>query len=229
MTVMTRMGGALFLSAAMLAGCGGNKDNNTGTSGDTAAPAGTVGQAGASGGAGTAEQAAGAGGMATPADSAGGANGTAMLSDAEIISLTQASDEGEIATSQVAVKKATNADVRRYAQEMIRVHTRMISQRNGQLKASGAKPAAGAKDSSTAMAEKMLAMLNQAPKGAAFDTAYVNGQVLSHTNTLAMVQKAQNQAKDPALKTMLAGATPEIQKHLDEAKSLQGKLAGGAR
>jgi predicted outer membrane protein len=75
----------------------------------------------------------------------------------------------------------------------------------------------------------MVAMLNQTPKGAAFDTAYVNGQVMSHTNTLAMVQKAEGAAKDPALKSFLAGARPDIQKHLDEAKSLQGKLAGGSR
>ena len=228
MGYVMRMGGAL-VSAAVLAACGGNKDNNTGANGDTGAPAGTVGQAATPGGAGTAEAAAGAGGTATPADSAGGTNGTATLSDPEIVSLTQAADEGEIATSKVALTKATNADVKKYAQEMITVHTRMISQRNGQLKASGMQPAAGAKDSSKATVDKMVAMLNQAPKGAAFDTAYVNGQVLAHTNTLAMVQKAVGAAKDPALKTMLTGATPEIQRHLDEAKGLQGKLGGGAQ
>jgi putative membrane protein len=228
MRAMMRMGGALVLSAAMAA-CGGNKDGNTGANGEAGAPSGTVGQAGAPGAGGTAEAPAGAGGTATPADSAGGANGTAMLSDPEIISLTQAADEGEIATSKIALTKATNADVRRYAQEMTTVHTRMISQRNGQMKASGAQAAAGAKDSSKATIDKMVAMLNQAPKGAAFDTAYVNGQVMAHTNTLAMVQKAQGMAKDPALKQMLTTATPEIQRHLDEARALQGKLAGGSR
>lgn len=228
MTETMRMGRALLLSAAVLAGCG-SRDQGSGASGETAAPAGTVGQGGTPGGAGTAEAPAGAGGMATPADSAGGANGTATLTDPEIISLTQAADEGEIATSKVAVTKATNADVRRYAQRMITEHTRMIAQRNGQLKATGAAPAAGAKDSSTAMVERMLAALNQTPRGAAFDTAYVNGQALAHANTLAMVQKAQAAAQDPALKQMLTAAAPVIQQHLDEARALQGRLAGGAR
>jgi putative membrane protein len=170
--------------------------------------------------------------MATPADSTGGGSpvpgSTAQMTDPEIVTLTQAADEGEIATSKVALTKATNPDVRRYAQEMIAAHTKMISQRSGQLKATGMAPAAGAKDSSAAKAKEMVAMLEKAPKGAAFDTAYINGQAMAHAATLTMVQKAQGVAKDPALKTMLTNAAPVVQKHLEDARALQGKLAGGA-
>lgn len=231
MGTMMRMGGVLLVSATTgMAACGGNKDT---AGGDSAAPNGTTGQSSVAGAAGTAEAPAGAGGAATPADSTGGARSpvpasTAQMTDPEIVSLTQAADEGEIATSQVALKKATSPDVRRYAQEMIAAHTRMIAQRTGQLKATGMQPAAGAKDSSKATADKMVAMLNGIPRSAAFDTAYVNGQAMAHQATLTMVQQAQGVAKDPGLKTMLTNAAPVVQKHLDEAKALQGKLAGGA-
>jgi putative membrane protein len=221
-----RMGGVLLASAAMaMAACGGNKDNAA--AGDSAAAA-SASAGGAAGG--TAP--AGAGGPATPADSAQGAvaqNGnTSMLTDPDIVALTQASDEGEIATSKIAVQKATNADVKRYAQQMIDHHTKMIQGRNALLKTNNMQAAAGAKDSASKVRDQMVSMLNQAPKGVAFDTAYVNGQVLSHTNTLQMVRNAEPVAKDPGLKGMLQKAAPDIEKHLEEAKGLQSKLAGGA-
>lgn len=150
------------------------------------------------------------------------------MTDPEIVSLTQAADEGEIMTSKIALTKATNPDVRKYAQQMIAAHTAMISQRNAIGKAQNLKPEAGAKDSIGDMGKKMTAMLQSAPKGMAFDTAYVNGQVMAHTNTLQMVQKAEGVAQNAALKAMLTKAAPEVQKHLDEAKELQGKLSGGA-
>ena len=146
-----------------------------------------------------------------------------------IISLTQAADEGEIATSKIAVTKATNGDVRKFAQQMITDHTKMIAERNGIIKATGAQPAAGAMDSSKAAADQMVTALNGTPKGAAFDTAYVNGQAMAHAATLTMVQKAQAAAQAPALKTALTGAIPVVSKHLDEARELQRKLNGAAQ
>jgi putative membrane protein len=227
-----RMGGVLLASAAMaMAACGGNKDN-TAAAGDSAAAASA-----GTGGAGTGTAAgstapAGAGGPATPGDSAKGAvaqNGnTSMLTDPDIVSLTQASDEGEIATSKIAVQKATSADVKRYAQQMLDHHSKMIQSRNALLKTNNMQAAAGAKDSAAKVRDQMVSMLNQAPKGVAFDTAYVNGQVLSHTNTLQMVRNAEPVAKDPGLKGMLQKAAPAIEKHLEEAKALQSKLGGGA-
>lgn len=220
MSTMMRIGGVLLVSAGTtLAACGGNKDATTT---DTAS-AGAVAAPG--------DVAAGAGGPTTPADS-GAANAspvpasTGAMTDPEIVTLTQAADEGEIATSKIAQSKATNAEVRAYAQQMVREHTKMIADRNALVKAQNVTPSEAANDSSAAKAKEMVAMLEQAPKGAAFDTAYVNGQVLAHTATLAMVQKAQGAAQNAELKGALEKAAPVVQKHLDEAKALQGKLAG---
>ena len=213
-----RIGGTLLMCTALLSACGGAKDG----AGDSAAVAAT------------AEAPAGAGGMATPADSTTAPGSpvpasTGQMTDPEILSLTQAADEGEIATSKIAATKATNADVRKYAQEMVTEHTRMIAARSGQMKATGAQAAAGAKDSIKAAGDKMVAALNAAPKGAVFDTAYVNGQAMAHAATLTMAQKAQGEATDPALKSALTGAIPVISRHLDEARALQGKLNGSAQ
>ena len=226
MRSITRFGTALVLTAAMTA-CGGNKDNAA-AGGDSAAAASANGAVAGTNG--TAP--AGAGGPSTAADSANSAvadNGnTTRLTDPDIVSLTQASDEGEIATSKIAVQKATNADVKRYAQQMIDHHTKMITARNALLKTTGMQAAAGAKDSAAKVRDQMVSMLNAAPKGAAFDTAYVNGQVLSHTNTLQLVRRAEGAAQAAPLKEQIQKAAPDIEKHLNEAKALQGKLGGGA-
>ena len=232
-----RLGAVIALSTTtMLGACGGKNDaanggSGTSTTASSDAAAGTASSGATSGNTGATPPGApaGAGGATTPADSTKSPNGgtTARMTDPEIVSLTQASDEGEIMTSKVALTKATNPDVRKYAQQMIQAHTQTISKRNALGKAQNLKPAAGAKDSIGDAGKQMVAMLNAAPK-AAFDTAYINGQVLSHQNTLQMVQKATGQAQNAALKQMLQQVTPDIQHHLDEAKTLQSKLAGGA-
>lgn len=226
----TRLGAVIALGTSTILGACGGKGDNAST--DTAAAAAASAPATSTAGTGaTGAAPAGAGGPATPADSVHGSGSpvptsTGAMTDPEIVSLTQAADEGEIMTSKVALTKATNPDVRKFAQQMIAAHTQMISQRNAIGKAQNLKPAAGAKDSIGAMGKKMTAMLQAAPKGMTFDTAYVNGQVMAHTNTLAMVQKAEGAAQNAALKGMLAKAAPIVQQHLDEAKTLQGKLAG---
>ena len=225
----TRLGVVIAIgTSTVLGACGGKSDTastDTAAVASAAAPAGGAGTAGAS-------APAGAGGATTPADSTHGnaspvPTSTGKMTDPEIVTLTQAADEGEIMTSKVALTKATNPDVRKFAQQMIAAHTAMISQRNALSKAQNLTPAAGAKDSIGDAGKKMTAMLEAAPKGMAFDTAYVNGQAMAHANTLAMVQKAEGEAQNAGLKGMLTKAAPIVQKHLDEAKALQGKLAGG--
>lgn len=233
----TRLGVVIALSTSSLLGaCGGGKGDaganggaSTTASADAAPGTGSSGATSGNTGATPPGAPAGAGGATTPGDSVKSPNAgtTARMTDPEIVSLTQAADEGEIMTSKVALTKATNPEVKKFAQQMIQAHTQTISKRNAIGKAQNLKPAAGAKDSIGDMGKQMVAMLQAAPK-AAFDTAYINGQVMSHQNTLQMVQKAEGQAQNAALKQMLQQVTPDIQHHLDEAKALQGKLGGGA-
>lgn len=231
-----RLGAVMALSTStMLAACGGKNDaaanGGTSTTASSDAGAGTGSSGATSGNTGATPPGApaGAGGATTPGDSTKSPNGgtTARMTDPEIVSMTQAADEGEIMTSKVALTKATNPDVRKFAQQMIQAHTQTISKRNALGKAQNLKPAAGAKDSIGDAGKTMVAQLQAAPK-AAFDTAYINGQVMAHQNTLQMVQKATGEAQNAALKQMLQQVTPDIQRHLDEAKTLQSKLASGA-
>ncbi len=230
----TRMGVVFALgTTTVLGACGGGSHASTDTAAmaATAAPAGGAMTTPAAGGS---TSVAGTPGMGSPADSVHNPSSTVpsstgRMTDPEILTLTQAADQGEIETSQLAATKATNADVRKFADHMRHDHAQMISQRTALIKSQDLHPAAGAKDSINTAGQKMLSMLKSTPKGMAFDTAYVNGQVMAHTNTLAMVQKAEGEAQNAALKTALTKAAGEVQGHLTEAKALQSKLEGGAR
>ncbi len=70
----------------------------------------------------------------------------------------------------------------------------------------------------------MADMLTAAPEGAAFDTAYVNGQVTGHENTLAMLKDAADKARNADLQKMLTDAQKPVEQHLDRIEDIQGKM-----
>jgi len=48
--------------------------------------------------------------------------------------------------------------------------------------------------------------------------------VTGHQNALTFLQQAQNSAQSADLKKLISSAIPDVQKHLDRAKSLQSKV-----
>ena len=67
-------------------------------------------------------------------------------------------------------------------------------------------------------------MLNTTPKGKDFDRAYIDHEVQYHEAVLATAQKALSAAQNAELKDLIRKAAPNIQGHLDRAKSIQKKL-----
>ena len=67
----------------------------------------------------------------------------------------------------------------------------------------------------------MLALAKQ--HGAAFDHAYIQGQIADHQAALTLFQQEATRGTDPALKTFAADALPTLRQHLDMANAVQGK------
>jgi putative membrane protein len=166
-------------------------------------------------------------GGATGADSAKGMNGNSpvpasakKMTDAEIFSMIGAVNQGEIDAGKLAQSKATNASVKSYASEMVAAHTKMTAQNGALASALGAIPKPDARDS-IVMGNTDAAAKLKAASGAAFDQTYVESQIAGHTRTLAFLRQAQGQAQNADLKKMIDAAIPDVQKHLDQARSLQ--------
>jgi putative membrane protein len=159
----------------------------------------------------------GAAGSATT----GGAGAT--LGDADIANVIHEVNAGEIAAGKIAQTKASNADVKAFAREMVQAHTALDKQGT---KASGQTAATNAaiRDSVVNANKAMSSQLQSAASGSEFDKAYIDGQVQGHQNALSFLQAAQNQAQDADVKKMITAAIPDVQKHLDRARTLQSKV-----
>lgn len=67
--------------------------------------------------------------------------------------------------------------------------------------------------------------LAAATSGAAWDKAFIDHAVEGHIKVLQLAQDAANTTQSADIKAMIQKATPVVQKHLDKAKEIQGKLS----
>jgi uncharacterized protein (TIGR02271 family) len=166
--------------------------------------------------------AAGTAGAAAAANNAMGTTGSPALADADIANVIHEVNAGEIAAGRMAETKASNADVKSFAREMVRAHSALDS-KGPKIVGTSAAVNTAIRDSVVSANKAMSSQLESA-SGAAFDKAYVDGQVTGHQNALGFLQQAQNQAQSADLKKTIDAAIPDVQKHLDRARALQSKL-----
>ncbi|WP_216324175.1 DUF4142 domain-containing protein [Deinococcus aestuarii] len=166
--------------------------------------------------------------LVIPAALAGGAEGqqpvgpvtTAQVSnDTDVLFMEVASMSNltEITTSQLALQKSTNQNVRAYAQQMITEHTRAQAELRALANAKGVriadKPGADQR-----LQYNRLTTLS----GAAFDAAYKNVQVGGHQMTLDLIETYRSVGKDQQALAYAAKIQPAVARHLEEAKALPG-------
>lgn len=149
---------------------------------------------------------------------------TPAMTDAQILAMLAAANQGEIDAGKMASSKATNASVKSFARDMVTAHTKMLNDGNALAKKISITPDSAAADSIKAMNQSTAATLTADAKGAVFDSAYVNAQVAGHEYVLDMVKRAEEQAQNADLKAALTAAEPQVQKHLDRIKDIQSKL-----
>jgi putative membrane protein len=212
---------ALALGAVTMLGACKKSDNAT--AGATTAAESTA-TAGGAAGTSTGASTAGATTGAVPNQATSNPASTEKMTDAEIFSMLKSANQGEIDAGKLAESKATNPAVKAFARDMVTDHTTLLNQGNALAKKLNVTPQPAATDSIAAMNKQVAQTLQQEPKGTKFDSAYVNNQVLGHQNTLDLVKRAQDQAQNAELKTLLQNAQPVIQRHLDRIKDIQGKL-----
>ena len=146
------------------------------------------------------------------------------MTDAGILAMLHAANQGEIDAGKMAEMKATNSAVKSFAHDMVAAHTKMLNDGDALAKKLNITPDAAAADSIMSMNKSTAATLSAAAKGAAFDSAYVNSQVAGHQYVLSMIKNAEGAAQNADLKTALTSAEPQVQSHLDRITNIQGKM-----
>lgn len=127
----------------------------------------------------------------------------------------------EIQAGELAVQKATDAEVKQFAQTMVRDHTQatdliqqVAAERNITLP--------------TDMGDQNQAVFARLSElsGAEFDRAYMTEMVNSHQKDVALARNQAQNGKDEALKSLAAEKLPALENHLNKAQALAQRLDG---
>ena len=148
------------------------------------------------------------------------------LTDPNIAAILDAANATDSSAGAIAATKGTNAEVRTFARNMMRDHHALRKAGEDLVKKLNVTPELPAGDNSQAAATAWNDSLRAMPRGAAFDKAYIDHEVTYHEAVLATAQSALGAAQNAELKNLIQKAAPNIQAHLEHARSIQGKLGG---
>ncbi len=164
--------------------------------------------------------------LAGAAQAQGSTAGTEAPNDAQIAAIVVAANQADIDAAKLARSRAHDAQVKQFADTMIRDHESVNRQAKALVKKLGVKPEPSATSRSLAQGDRAnLANLKKLG-GAAFDKAYVDHEVAYHQQVLDAIHSTLlPSARNPQLKALIEKVTPAFEAHLQHAKHLQGQLA----
>jgi putative membrane protein len=142
----------------------------------------------------------------------------------DFVAKAAASDMFEIESSKLALEKATNAEVKAFAQQMIDAHTATTADLKNAIADSGqaiTPPAALPAE----LQDEITDM--QGKTGADFDKDYMDEQVDAHQNALNLLQRYANDGDVAQIKAFAAATAPKVQQHYDMATALRDKNKSG--
>lgn len=153
---------------------------------------------------------------------------TPTLNDAQIAAIVVAANQVDIDAGQLAIKKAKNPEVKKFAERMVTDHTavnKAAAELVAKLKVTpqesdASKSLAAGGSDTRAKLEKL--------EGDAFDRAYVDNEVAYHDAVIGVLKSQLiPAASNKELKDALVGAQPAFDAHLQHAKQIQAALTSG--
>ena len=130
------------------------------------------------------------------------------------------SDVFEITSSQMAVMRSQNPDVKRFASMLIDHHTRTTNVLLTQAKAAGMPPPPAV------LGPQKRALIDQLMQAGAadFDRLYLQQQIPAHEQALALHTTYAASGDTPQLRAAAAGAVPFVRQHLEQARAMAGRM-----
>lgn len=129
----------------------------------------------------------------------------------------------EVEAGKLALEKGTAADVKTFADMMVKDHTAA----NQKLKALANKKNIDVSDDAELL-DKAKAMILELRSAKSFDQAYANNQVKAHEATIEIFEDEIKNGEDAELKAFATETLPKLKAHLVEAKKLAAAHGGAA-
>ncbi len=145
-----------------------------------------------------------------------------VLSESQMLRVSELVNTAELEQAKLAQQRAKSADVRKFADMMVRHHSDALKEQARiakKLKLSAADSVAAAQLKTDS--EKTLEQLKKTD-AASFDAAYVQSQVAGHQQALDLLDaQLLPAAKTPEVTDALRYARSAVAQHLEQARALQ--------
>lgn len=149
------------------------------------------------------------------------AGGTRAIRD--FVTQAAQTDAFERREGRLAEQKAQSPQVRAFAREMVRDHTRTTQGLQAAIRKAGMKPPPAPRLTSDQRNE--IGQL-QGLSGRAFDKAYIDQQVQTHEDAQQLIGGFAQAAAPGPLRDAAQKTLPLVEHHLDMAKKLQTGMGG---
>jgi putative membrane protein len=156
---------------------------------------------------------------ATTTGSTGGVVTNMTAEDKEFVSKAGMGGMAEVQMGNLALSKASNADVIAFGQRMVTDH----SQANQELQQLATTKGLALPTELAGEHKEAFDMLSGLT-GSAFDKAYMKHMVEDHEKDVAEFDKASTSATDADVKGWAGKTLPTLKSHLDQAKATAKKL-----
>ena len=132
----------------------------------------------------------------------------------------KSSGQFEIESSNLALRKTENDQIKKFAQKMIDDHTAADHKLTDTLKQANLPEPQYGMDEKNRDVFQQLIVLN----GAAFDRAYVRDQIQAHEKAVELLETYSKSGDNDALKQLASSLLPTIKEHLQMAEGLQSSV-----
>jgi putative membrane protein len=147
------------------------------------------------------------------------------VNDAQIAAIVVTANQVDIDAGALAARMSTNAEVKKFAQQMVTDHTGVNKAAVDLVTKLKVTPQENSTSQGLAEGGRKNVEKLKTLSGAAFDKAYIDNEVAYHTAVLAAVDKVLIPgAKNADLKALLVKVRPAFVAHLEHAKHLQSAV-----
>lgn len=160
---------------------------------------------------------------ATPAPAPDSTKST--LNDAQIASIAVTANQIDVDYGKLALQKSKNADIRKFAETMVKDHSDIIKQATALVTKLKVTPETNPTTQSLLDGAAKMTDTLKAATGAAFDKAYANNEAAYHESVVNAVKTVLiPNTQNAELKSLLQSVVPLLDHHLQMAKDLAAKF-----
>jgi putative membrane protein len=154
-----------------------------------------------------------------PSNSSATAANAPSNADQQFINNAAQGNRAEVELGRMMESKATNRNVKQFAQMMVKDHTDALNQLQQLAQAKNITLPSGLPSDAQDLKQKL-----SSDHGAQTDKDYVSGMVEDHQKDVKEFQDAAQNAHDPDVKQWASNLVPKLQEHLQKAQTLDSTV-----